>query len=35
MMALETLKLILGLPILTNQLLIIETLNWNIRKLHF
>jgi molybdopterin/thiamine biosynthesis adenylyltransferase len=35
MMALETLKLILGLPVLTNQLLIIETLNWNIRKLHF
>ena len=35
MMALETLKLILGLPILTNQLLIVETLNWNIRKLNF
>ncbi|MES2132968.1 MAG: HesA/MoeB/ThiF family protein [Bacteroidota bacterium] len=35
MMALETLKLILGLPVLTNQLLIIETLNWNIRKLNF
>ena len=35
MMALETLKLILGLPVLTNQLLIVETLSWNIRKLHF
>ena len=35
MMALETLKLIIGLPVLTNQLLIIETLNWNIRKLNF
>ena len=28
MMALETLKLILKLPVLTNQLLIINTLNW-------
>lgn len=35
MMALETLKLILGLPVLTNQLLIIETINWSIKKLHF
>lgn len=35
MMALETLKLIIGLPVLSNQLLIIETLNWNVRKLNF
>lgn len=35
MMALEALKLIIGLPVLSNQLLMIETLNWNIRKLNF
>ena len=34
-MALETLKLILQLPVLTNQLLIINTLNWEIKKLKF
>jgi molybdopterin/thiamine biosynthesis adenylyltransferase len=35
MMALETLKLIIGLPVLTNQLLIIETITWQIQKLNF
>ncbi len=35
MMALETLKLILGLPVLTNQLLIVKTLNWEILKIRF
>ena len=35
MMALETLKQILGLPVLSDQLLIIETLNWEIRKLNY
>ncbi len=34
-MANETLKLILGLPLLTNQLLIIETLNWEVKKIKF
>lgn len=35
MMALETLKLILQLPVLTNQLLIINTLNWELKKLKY
>ncbi len=35
MMALETLKLIIGLPVLANQLLIVETLHWGIRKIKF
>ena len=35
MMALETLKLIIGLPVLINQLLIIKTLNWEVKKINF
>jgi molybdopterin/thiamine biosynthesis adenylyltransferase len=35
MMAHETLKLIMGLPILENELVIFNTLNWNFRKLNF
>ena len=35
MMALETLKLILDLPVLTNQLLTIETLNWDLKKIRY
>ncbi len=35
MMALETLKLLIGLPVLKNQLVIVETLNWEIRKIKF
>ena len=34
-MAHETIKLILGLPTLTNQLLIIDTLTWNTSKLNY
>ncbi len=34
-MANETLKLILGLPLLTNQLLIIDALNWEVKKIKF
>lgn len=34
-MAHETIKLILGLPTLTNQLLIIDTLTWNTSKLKY
>lgn len=35
MMAHETLKLILGLPILENELLLFSTLDWQLRKLKF
>ncbi len=35
MMAHETLKLILDLPILTNELILFNTLDWNFRKLKF
>jgi len=35
MMAHETLKLIIGLPSLKNELLIFNTLNWNFTKLNF
>lgn len=35
MMALETLKLIIGLPVLTNELLVIDTMNWGVKKLNF
>lgn len=35
MMALETLKLIIGLPILSNKLLIINTLTWEFKTLKF
>lgn len=35
MMAQEALKVIIGLPHLTNQLLIIDTLHWEVQKLSF
>lgn len=35
MMALETIKLIVGLPILTNQLLVIDTLTWSSQKINY
>lgn len=35
MMALQALKIITGLPVATNQLTIIDTLNWNFMKVQF
>lgn len=35
MMAQETIKLIIGLPVLNNELLIFDTLNWNLTKLNY
>lgn len=35
MMAQETLKLIIGLPVLENELLLFSTLNWEMKKLKF
>lgn len=35
MMAHETLKLILGLPALNNELVLFDTINWNFTKLNF
>lgn len=35
MMAQEAVKLIIGLPVLTNQFMVVNTINWNIQKLNY